>query len=85
MSALKKEKKCPPNQNNISFEKAAAEISFRPGKFAKKKISDHFQKRDFLASEKPGKVVFWCKSELGKHLSATISIYYGNKVNGISI
>ena len=44
MSALKKEKKCPPNQNNISFEKAAAEISFRPGKFAKKKYQIIFKR-----------------------------------------
>ena len=58
VSALKKEKKCPPNQNNISLEKAAAENFLSSRKVCKKNVSDHFQKRDFLASEKPGKVVF---------------------------
>ena len=45
-SALKKEKKCPPNQNNISLEKAAAaKTSFRPGKFANKCIRSFSKER----------------------------------------
>ena len=36
VSALKKETKCPPNQNNISLEKAAAENFLSSGKVCKK-------------------------------------------------
>ena len=36
VSVLKKEKKCPPNQNNISLEKAAAENFLSSGKVCKK-------------------------------------------------
>ena len=55
-----------------------------------KDLSDFGQKKDFLTSEKPGKVACWrsffkCTSELGKYLSATFSMYYGNEVKGISI
>ena len=52
-------------------------------------LSDFAQKKDFLTSEKPGKVACWrfffkCTSELGKYLSVTFSMYYGNEVNGMS-
>ena len=47
-------------------------------------LSDFAQKKDFLTSEKPGKVACWrsffkCTSELGKYLSATFSMYYENE------
>ena len=53
-------------------------------------VSDSGQKKDFLTSEKPGKVACWryffkCTSEMGKYLSATFSMHYGNEVMGISI
>ena len=55
-----------------------------------KDSSDFSQKKDFLTSEKQGKVACWrslfkCISELGKYLSATFSMHYGNEVKGISI
>ena len=53
-------------------------------------LSDFDQKKNFLTSEKPGKVACWryffkCTSELGKYLSATFPMYYRNEVKGISI
>ena len=45
VSVLKKEKKCPPNQNNISLEKAAAENFLSSGKVCKKCIRSFSKER----------------------------------------
>ena len=45
-----------------------------------KDLSYFGQKKDFLTKEKPGKV-----AEVGKYLSATFSMHYGNEVKGVSI
>ena len=65
----------------------------QPGLFREslQKYLSHFgEKKDFLTSEKPGKVACWryffkCTSELGKYLSAIFSVHYGNEVKGVSV
>ena len=85
MSSLKHfRKKCavPPIKTSLPWKKP---LEWKPvllQESLQKDLSDHCQKKDFLASEKPGKVAFWkyffkCTSELGKQLSATISLYLG--------
>ena len=54
VSALIKTGKMFPQSKPHSFGKSCC----RKPPVCKKKLSDYFQKKDFIASEKPGKVAF---------------------------
>ena len=82
-------KNVPPIKTSLPWKTPLPKTSVLSRKFAKK-LSRSSSKERLPRQWKARKVAFWgyffkCTSELGKHLLATISIYYGNKIKSIPI